>query len=201
MARRSAQMAQSTEIPDGFDGRAEEGAWVRLRELVRIASPFVCMIGERWRTGRGVEFDYWRVEKLDSVIVLPVHRGRLVCARPTFRPGVGRQTLDFPGGRLSGGLRPEQLAPSLLERELGVPERAVTDVRALNHTAWVVNSSFSNQGLWGLVARIDPEFELSEGFVGMSAPATAQGVEEMLEAIDCLQCRAVLGQWARSEGN
>jgi hypothetical protein len=46
-------------------------------------------IGERWLCDQGRELEYWRVEKVDSVIVLPIQAGRLLCVRPTFRPGHG----------------------------------------------------------------------------------------------------------------
>lgn len=172
--------------------------WVRCKEVVRIVSPFVTLIGERWRSDATDELDYWRVEKVDSVIVLPVHREQLLCAPPVFRPGVQRATLDFPGGRLPQGRSPEDMAPDLLERELGVRADAILRIRSLNRAPWIVNSSFSNQGVWGLVAEIDPKYDVAGGRVGMMAPATPQGVEAMLEAIECLQCRAVLLEWARN---
>lgn len=163
--------------------------WQRLREIVRIHSDWVTLIAERWRCDKGQELEYWRVEKVDSVIVLPVHRQQLLCVPASFRTGIQRATLDFPGGRLPAGKRPDDLVPLLLERELGLPATAIASIRALNPAPWVINSAFSNQGLWGFVAQI-----------GLSVPATEVGVQELLEALDCLQCRAVLLEWARGEG-
>ncbi len=171
--------------------------WQRLSEIVRLESQWVRLIGERWRCDQGKELEYWRVEKVDSVIVLPVQNGRLFCVRPSFRPGIQRATLDFPGGRLPAGQRPEDMAPFLLERELGLPAAAIRRVTALNHQPWIINSAFSNQGLWGLVAEIDPDCTIPPQHIGLSAPATAPGVAQLLDALDCLQCRAVLFEWQR----
>ncbi|EGV28546.1 NUDIX hydrolase [Thiorhodococcus drewsii AZ1] len=172
-------------------------AWKRLSEIVRIDSDWVRVIGERWLCDQGRELEYWRVEKVDSVIVLPVQVGRLICVRPTFRPGIQRETLDFPGGRLSAGKRPEDMAPLLLERELGVPHTAIHQVSAINQQPWMINSAFSNQGLWGIVATLDPAYPIAPQHIGQTAPATVEGVQALLEALDCLQCRAVLLEWAR----
>ncbi|WPL19038.1 hypothetical protein Thiowin_04142 [Thiorhodovibrio winogradskyi] len=172
-------------------------AWKRLSEIVRLDSQWVSLIGERWRCDKGKELDYWRVEKVDSVIVLPVHNGRLICVSPTFRPGIQRETLDFPGGRLPAGKQPLDIVPFLLERELGVPATAISQITALNQQPWMINSAFSNQGLWGLVADIDADCTIPQQHIGQTAPATAQGVEQLLEALDCLQCRAVLLEWQR----
>lgn len=174
--------------------------WQRLREIVRIHSDWVTLIAERWLCDKGKELEYWRVEKVDSVIVLPIHRQQLLCVSPTFRPGIQRATLDFPGGRLPAGKRPGELVPLLLERELGLPATAIVHTRPLNATPWVINSAFSNQGLWGLVAEIDPSHPVPEAHIGQRAPATEAGVRELLEALDCLQCRAVLLERARGEG-
>lgn len=172
-------------------------SWQRLSEIVRLDSQWLRLICERWLCDQGKELEYWRVEKVDSVIILPVQNGRLFCVRPTFRPGLGRSTLDFPGGRLPGGQRPEDMVPLLLERELGVPAAAIGQVTALNREPWMINSAFSNQGLWGLVAEIDHDCHIRHHFIGQSAPASAPGAAQLLAALDCLQCRAVLLEWQR----
>lgn len=173
--------------------------WQRLSEIVRIKSAWVTLIGELWLCDKGKELEYWRVEKVDSVIVLPIQHQQLFCVRPTFRPGIQRATLDFPGGRLPTEKRPDELVPFLLERELGLPATAIVHIRPLNQTPWIINSAFSNQGLWGLVAEIDPNYTVPEEHIGYRAPATEVGMKQLLEALDCLQCRAVLMEWARSE--
>ena len=76
--------------------------WKRLSESVRVTSQWVTLIGERWLCDKGKELEYWRVEKADSVIVLPIQAGHIVCVAPTFRPGIGRATLDLPGSPAAG---------------------------------------------------------------------------------------------------
>jgi hypothetical protein len=169
--------------------------WNRINEIVRVGSPWVTLIGERWRCDKGKELEYWRVEKVDSVIVLPVQADHVLCAAPTFRPGVGYATLDFPGGRLPPAKAPRDIVPSLLERELGIPPEAVDHIEALNAHKWNINSSFSNQGLWAFVAEIDPSFAVPDGLIGARAKSDLPGLAELRARLDCLQCRAVLLEW------
>jgi hypothetical protein len=173
--------------------------WKRLSESVRVASQWVTLVGERWLCDKGQELEYWRVEKADSVIVLPLQAGHLFCVAPTFRPGIGRATLDFPGGRLPAGNMPDDIVPFLLQRELGVVPEAIRRTEALNDEKWIVNSSFSNQGLWAFVAEIDEAFTIPHDMVGAKAPADAAGVAALLAQLDCLQCRAVLREWQQRE--
>jgi hypothetical protein len=151
-------------------------------------------------TDRGEGLDYWRAEKADSVIVLPIQASRIICVASTFRPGVGYATLDFPGGRLPEGTAPRDIVPAVLERELGIPRRAIRSVEALNQTKWLVNSSFSNQGLWGFVADIEEGCPIAEGNVGAIAEANRAGLDQLLTKLRCLQCRAILLEW-RQQGS
>ena len=158
---------------------------------------WVTLVGERWLCDKGKELEYWRVEKADSVIVLPIQSERIFCVKPTFRPGVRRCTLDLPGGRLPDGKQPRDVVPFLLERELGVPERAIRSAVALNTQKWIVNSSFSNQGLWGFVAEIDDAFPIPGTYLGASEKVDEPGLTALLDKLDCLQCRAVVFEWQR----
>jgi hypothetical protein len=171
--------------------------WRLLKEFVRTSSQWVSLIGEQWLCDKGKVLEYWRVEKVDSVIVLPVHRGVLLTAKSTFRPGVRRETLDFPGGRLPDGKSPVDIVPMLLERELGVSPADILNIRPLNSEKWDINSSFSNQGLWAFVANIASSWEPVESLIGLQASTDDTGINLMLEKLDCLQCRAVLLEWAR----
>ena len=174
--------------------------WKRLSELVRVGSPWVTLIGERWLCDKGKELEYWRVEKVDSVIVLPLQRNQIFCVAPTYRPGIGRATLDFPGGRLPEGKSPRDIVPFLLQRELGVPQQAIGRIDALNAEKWIINSAFSNQGLWAFAAEIDDSFDIPAEKIGASATANATGLDQLMQALDCLQCRAVLHEWRHLKG-
>jgi hypothetical protein len=169
--------------------------WKKLSEIVRVGSQWVTLVGERWLCDKGKELEYWRVEKVDSVIVLPVQAGHVFCVAPTFRPGIGRATLDFPGGRLPEGKAPADVVPFLLQRELGIPPEAIQRTEALNAEKWIINSAFSNQGLWGFIAEIDDTFAIPERLIGAKAMADAPGLKQLMAKLDCLQCRAVLLDW------
>lgn len=155
------------------------------------------LIGERWLCDKGKEHEYWRVEKVDSVIVLPIQHGQIVCAKPAFRVGVHRSTLDFPGGRLPEGKQPKEIVPFILERELNVPAAAIRNIYGLNKKKWIINSSFSNQALWGFIVEIDELFRIPESCIGTNVIANDNGVSELLMQLDCLQCRMVLLEWQR----
>ncbi|MGB5833265.1 MAG: NUDIX hydrolase [Thiohalocapsa sp.] len=144
---------------------------------------------------RDKELDYWRVEKVDSVIVLPLQADHVFCVVPTFRPGGGRATLDLPGGSLPGGKTPCDTAPVLLQRELAIPPEAIRRLDALNSEKWLINSSFSNQGLWAFVAEIDGAFAIPAANIGAHVAVDTSGLSQLMAELDCLQCRAVLLEW------
>ncbi len=164
--------------------------WQREAPIVTIESPWVRMIAERWRDEAGQQLDYWRVERVPSVIVAALQAGQLLLPRPQFRPGLGRATLDLPGGRLPPGQTPPAAAAAIVARELGLAPQAVRAPRLLNPQGWPINSSFSNQLLYGVVATIDPAHQPTLPYEPVSFDRA--GLQGLLQRLDCLQCRAVL---------
>lgn len=84
---------------------------------------------------------------------------------------------------------------AFLVSEVGINAGAIAQVFPLNAEGWVVNSSFSNQRLYGWVAELRSGTDLSGG---SRYPATEAGIGELLTELVCLQCRAVLMDWWRS---
>jgi 8-oxo-dGTP pyrophosphatase MutT (NUDIX family) len=166
--------------------------WDRLTTLATVRSPWLTLIAERWRDRTGQEHDYWRVEKADSVIILPIHRHQILLPAPQYRPGVDQATWDFPGGRVPEGSTPEAIAPQILARELGIEPDAIRTLTALNTTGWLINSSFSNQTLYGFVAELDPHHEPPPLPGGARYPTTPAGMTQLRQTLTCLQCRAIL---------
>jgi len=160
-----------------------------------LRTHWLTLIGEHWQTPDGEELEYWRVEKADSVIVLPCRNQHLLLPPPMFRPGVGQASLDFPGGRLPKGLRPEAAAPQILARELGVEEGAIAQLLPINTQGWHINSSFSNQTLFGFIAHLAPAATIPSAQLGKSIPVTPEGIQSLLAELQCLQCRALLLEW------
>jgi hypothetical protein len=80
--------------------KPDEEPWQLLSQMVEVRSPWLSVIGERLRDATGREHEYWRVEKSDSLLVITIQDGRLLLPARSYRPGVGRTTLDFAGGRL-----------------------------------------------------------------------------------------------------
>jgi len=176
----------------------EDHSWRVMSEIVTIQSPWLKIIGERLEDDRRQLLDYWRVEKADSAVILTLHRDRLVLPKKAYRVGLAQTTLDFPGGRVPEGGAPDasSVVPKILERELGVAD-AYNNCRieALNaQKGWPVNSSFSNQKLFGFVAEINNSIELNPELLHSKSydPKNAEELDALLEELICLQCRSIL---------
>jgi hypothetical protein len=168
--------------------------WERTGTVVTIGSPWVTMHCERWRDAAGAAIDYWRVEHDHSLIVLPLYAEQILLPAPMFRPGLGRPTLDLPGGRLPESKPPEEAALAILRRELGLDPALVNNLTPLNTEGWPVNSSFNNQLLFGMVATIDSQADLPPG-TASRYPADRVGLRQLLADLSCLQCRAVVYEY------
>ncbi|MDD3765509.1 MAG: hypothetical protein PHP86_19610 [Nevskiales bacterium] len=171
--------------------------WRQQQEIMRLTSPWVTLVAERWVDQFDCEIDYWRVERPDSAIVVPVQAGELLLVTETFRPGVGRSTLDFPGGRIPVGKRPQDSIGLILERELGVGAEFVSDMRPINSEGWIVDSSFSSQKLWGFEVEIDRRWCAPERCALTRVPVTNASIDMLVEQLTCLQCRALLLEWIK----
>ncbi|QSF48692.1 MULTISPECIES: hypothetical protein [unclassified Thermosynechococcus] len=113
--------------------------WRSLDERVRIQSKWVTLIAEKWLTDTGETLEYWRVEKADSVIVLPLQGKDLICLPLTFRVGVQRVTVDFPGGRVGSDQDPIAIVPQILTRELGITANVIQGITPISEQPWLVN--------------------------------------------------------------
>jgi hypothetical protein len=164
--------------------------------MVEVRTPWMSMIGERWREGPGRELDYWRVEKPDSLLVVTVHDGRLIAPVRSFRPGVGRTTLDLAGGRLDDPNSLAQTALAIVRREFKLnADDLFESQERLNLVGWDVDSSTSSQRVFGVAAELRRDVQVLDDHLGASYPATSAGGRELLSELVCLQCRAVLSAW------
>ncbi len=159
---------------------------------MRLSNPWLALIGERLKTPEGQEVDYWRIERADSAIIVPVWRQQFVLPSPMYRPGVGEVTLDFPGGRVPANQTPVQAASQILQRELPVGKEAILSITPLNQDGWPVNSSLSNQRLYGFWTQLRDSTEFAPAAGYQYYPCTQAGIERLLKVLPCLQCRAVL---------
>jgi hypothetical protein len=166
-----------------------------LDQFITIRSPWLTVIGEHLTDEQGQILHYWRVEKADSVIILPLSGERFYLTAPQYRPGIGNSTVDFPGGRVLANQDVTDAARQILLREQGLPEECIFSLQYLNPGGWAINSSFSNQRLHAFVAEIQPEAIAQAKNLGASYPVTQQGITDLLRDLDCLQCRAVLLEW------
>ena len=173
--------------------------WQTLERFVEIRSSWLTLIGEKLQDEQQRILDYWRVEKADSVVIVTIQSDRFLLPKPAYRPGVGKTTLDFPGGRVLPEQTTIEAAKIILQRELGIEESDIISLEPLNQTGWAINSSFSNQKLFGLVAEIDSQTVVNpERLNPATYLNTASGIDNLLQDLTCLQCRAVLLEWQRS---
>jgi len=174
--------------------------WAVLARIVEVRSPWLSVIGERLVDGAGQQLEYWRVEKPDSLIVITVHRGRLLLPVPSYRPGVGRVTLDFAGGRLQDPSLVPATAEVIVRREFNLSGADLVAAEVpINPVGWDVDSSTSSQRVYGLALELRDEVVVSDESIGASFPATRLGGRQALRELACVQCRAVLHEWLERE--
>lgn len=184
------------QVPSAYNWQVQD-------RFLELHSHWMTLIGEHLQDHQGQILEYWRIEKADSVIVLPIQRNDSAASKESlillpslsYRPGVGQATLDFPGGRIAEGQSPTEAAIATLQRELGIVPSVITELVALNHQGWAINSSFSNQKLYGFVAQIQGGITLKSDFVANTYLASSDGIHQLLQEMNCLQCRAVLLEW------
>ncbi|AFY49786.1 hypothetical protein Nos7524_4014 [Nostoc sp. PCC 7524] len=174
-------------------------AWKIHQRFLELRSHWLTLIGEHLEDHQGQMLEYWRVEKADSVVMIPLQSHHLILPPPSYRSGLGEMTLDFPGGRVPPEQKPDAVVPAILQRELGIEATTISQVIPLNTEGWAVNSSFSNQRLYGFVVHLQPTPPVATEYVGAIYPATATGVGDLLQRLTCLQCRAVLMEWWRNQ--
>jgi 8-oxo-dGTP pyrophosphatase MutT (NUDIX family) len=174
-----------------------ERAWTVLKTYVVVSSPWLNLIGESLEDSNGRVYDYWRVEKTHSAIIIPVQSDHLVVLQSVYRPGVNQFTIDFPGGRIEKGQTPRNAALNILDRELGVDISKIFDIEAVNPLGWSVNSSFSSQRIFGFVCQIDPKVQITAKNDCAFYPTSELGVSALLKELTCLQCRCLLLEWER----
>ncbi len=175
--------------------------WKCLDRFVEMRSTWLTLIGEHFEDDQGKNLEYWRVEKADSVVILTVQADQFVLPKPTYRPGLDCLTLDFPGGRVPREKTPEISVPDILQRELGVLPQDIFKLTALNPIGWAINSSFSNQKLYGFSVEINPDALIDPERLGATYPLNSSGVNTLLQDLTCLQCRAMLLEWQRLQPN
>jgi hypothetical protein len=173
--------------------------WQVQDRFLTLHSRWMTLIGEHWLDAQGQPLEYWRIEKADSVIVLPLQadslaQPHLLLPPASYRPGIGQATLDFPGGRCLAEQSPREAAIAILQRELGIAATSILQITPLNTEGWPINSSFSNQRLFGFVVHIHPDHPVQLPST-VTYPAHAAGIARLLSDLVCLQCRAVLLDW------
>ncbi len=173
--------------------------WKTLDRFVEINSHWVKLIAEHLETTEGQTVEYWRVERADSVVILTIQADKLLFPLPMYRPGVASATLDFPGGRLLAGSTPAAAVPAIIKKELGVTESAIASIEPLNAIGWAINSSFSNQKLYGFVAQLHPTATVNPELIGAAYPTNPEGIHDLLKKLTCLQCRALLLEWQNQD--
>ncbi len=166
--------------------------WQVINKFVEIKSQWLTLIGEKIRDHQGKILDYWRVEKDDSLIIITKYKNSLVFPKQTFRVGINLVTLDFPGGRVGKEDNLEDTAYKILQRELNLTSDQINFISPINHNGFIINSSFSNQKLWGFFCEINPHISLESLSVGAIYALHSSDFQRLLGDLQCLQCRSLL---------
>lgn len=165
--------------------------WKVLSTFATFTTPWVTFIGEHVLDEQEKRLDYWRVEKDDSVIVIPIQKDTLIIPKPFYRHGIQKEDLDFPGGRRPKDQSLYRTACSILERELSVKEEAIISLSPINQDGWPINSSFSNQYLFGFKAWLEESFLFDPSLEVEKVELRPKTLSSFLERLNCLQCRAL----------
>lgn len=172
--------------------------WEVTNEILRLSSKWLDLIAENLVDDKGGAVEYWRVEKDDSVVILPVYQNSLILPKPVYRHGVGKETYDFPGGRMRKGEDVFKAVNAILCRELMLNEADIQELKLLNRKPWHINSSFSNQNLYGVSVLINNEHNFDDS-LKIEKFDIQDDIENLLEKLSCLQCRSVLLEWLYSK--
>ncbi|HMB30691.1 MAG TPA: hypothetical protein VKN82_02580 [Desulfohalobiaceae bacterium] len=100
--------------------------------------------------------------------------------------------MDFPGGRIIEDKSIKDSALAILGRELGVSAERIEDMQVMDSQGWPINSSFSNQKLFGVIAYMSSGLDDSSADTGGCFSINPEGISDLLARIDCAQCRLVL---------
>jgi hypothetical protein len=196
--------------------------WERIGPpIATVSSPWLTVYCERYRDEQNQLLDYWRLQRASSVIVIVIFRNEFILPAPQFRPGLQQCTLDFVGGRRRPGLSIQETAAQLVTKELHIPSGILDSPRVkwilLNgdgkvdarndddeKEGWPVDSSVSNQRLYGVVACLNDDDDdqivsLLEKNANIRKYSVEQ-VDDLLTDLQCLQCRAVLLEWLHRRG-
>ena len=168
--------------------------WKLLDNIFSIKSKWLNLYVESWLDDKDRELEYWRLEKADSLIIIPVCNDHLLFPLKEFRPGINKTTLDFPGGRVMETSSPLEMIPIILKKELDITKENILAINALNTEGYPINSSFSDQ----LVCFI--YVELSGDCLNLNSAINSvrldkSGIKWVLENLKCLQCRCAFYEY------
>jgi len=152
----------------------------QVENILTLKSKWLNIYCDKWKDGAQI-FDYWRVEKLDSIIILPVFENEFILPKKQYRVGIDAFTLDFPGGRrLHKNL--VDSVKEILIRELEISEKNINGIVAIGNKKFIVNSSFNSQCVFYYVAHLNDIVNLKHYIRYNINDNTLQ------DDLECLQC-------------
>lgn len=160
--------------------------WRKIRRIRKITSKWVNVYADELVDNDGNHLEYWHVDRADSAIVVVRQGSEFVLPEPQYRPGVGKATLDFAGGRITDDETPTQAAARLVKKELGTNPPVLKPV---NSQPLLVDSSFSNQKVYGFVTELPAD---------ASPKGERLTAEQLLGQLECMQCRSILLELLRT---
>jgi hypothetical protein len=181
--------------PIGHHGAMAHVPWTTLGEQLRIETPYATFVVEELEDDAGRRYEWARLEKPDSLLLVIEHDGDILLPPPTYRPGIGRWSLDLPGGRLEGPGGVAGAAGRIVERELGVAADDLLDVELLEPAGLAIDSSTSSARLFVARGSLRPDVELGPSVRRQRSDEIS--LHALDDVLDCLQCRSALDSWRR----
>ena len=68
-------------------------SWRLCDRILQFQTKWFTLIGEHLQPSNGTVLEYWRIEKADSVIIIPIQNQQLILPSLSYRPGLGKTTL------------------------------------------------------------------------------------------------------------
>jgi hypothetical protein len=164
----------------------------KLESAIILQNKWITLCKDDYLSNDGSRLEYWRIERSDSVIIVARQNGYFLLTPMQSRPGIDQKTLDFPGGRIND-IDPRQAAIQTLRREFQLADTVNLNVEPIIKQPLFVDSAFSSQKVYGFVTELPDDLE--------TVDTKRYGADELLEKLQCMQCRTFLLALLLAESN
>jgi len=164
----------------------------KVKNIFELKSKWMELYCDVWNDN-GNLFEYWRIKKPNSIIVVTIYNNYWVLPAPQFRPGINQPTLDFPGGRQQTDNILSD-AKKIVCRELKIEDDNIEYIKELDTKKYIINSSFNSQLVIYLEASLK---KLNENIPVIKC--SFGEVNTLLNDLECIQCAFALNLYLNKD--